>query len=463
MSAPSAASEVAQGNGLSNKTYEQGFTSLFTKAIHAGQSPEPLHGAVIPPIYMTSTYAQEAPAVHKGYDYTRAGNPTFTGLEIQLAALEGAKYATVFASGLSAFSALMSTLKSGDVVIAFQSLYGGTFRLLDKVFSPLGIHHVLLQTCDWPALEKAVSGDFSGAANLSSETEKELRGRRPRIFIFETPTNPLLEVVDIEKAAAICKRNSPEGNMETADYQGPMVVCDNTFATTCVQKPLLLNADVVVHSSTKYIGGHSDVIGGVLATNLEWLRDKLNFVRMSMGLNPSPFDCWMLTRSTKTLPLRVERHCSNAMKVAEHFASHTHVKTTLYPGLATHPQHLVAKKQMVKNMYGGIVSVDFKLSYEQTIKALSSFKVFTLAESLGGVESLVCHPASMTHASIPPEIRTKIGITDGLVRFSVGVEDVEDLLADIDFALAAGAKYGGDASHDSTLPAQAKKVPKIDR
>ena len=374
-----------------------------TKAIHVGNEPEATTGAIMPPIYMTSTFVQESPGQTKGYDYTRAGNPNFTILEKLLASLEGAEYATVFSSGLGALTGLVSTLSSGDKVIGIQGVYGGTYRLFHSVFNRYGITFESLSKPTPDSLEKALSA-------------------KPKWLFFETPTNPLLEVFDIEELAKIAKKH------------GVMTIVDNTFATPYFQNPLQLGVDAVWHSTTKYVGGHSDVIGGAVITNNEKLKQALDFGRMAIGLNPSPFDTWLLTRGIKTLALRMEQHQRNALAIVHFFQSHPKVKKIHYPGLESHPNHLVAKKQM--KGFGGIVSIEFNLPLEKTKQLISSFKLFSLAESLGGVESLVCHPATMTHVSIPLEERHACGITDGLVRFSVGIEDSQDLIEDLSKALA---------------------------
>ena len=369
-----------------------------TKAIHIGQEADKTTGAVIPPIYMTSTYKQEWPNLHKGYDYTRAGNPNFHNLEQTLASIEEGKYATVFSSGLGATTGLISTLDSGDIVVAGKDLYGGTFRLLNSVFNTFGIKLDLIDTLDLNAVEIALK-------------------QKPKLIILESPTNPLLRISDIPAIIAIAKK------------YGIMTAIDNTFATPYFQNPLTWGVDVVLHSTTKYIGGHSDVVGGTLITNNKELDDKFKFNRMSIGLNPSPFDTWLLTRGIKTLAVRMEQHAKSALEVAKFLEAHPKVKTVYYPGLESHPQHDIAKKQM--RGFSGIVSVEFDLDLEQTKKLISSFEIFALAESLGGVESLVDHPASMTHASIPREERMKNGLNDGLVRFSVGIEHIDDIIKDL--------------------------------
>lgn len=373
-----------------------------TKAIHIGQHPDPHTGAIIPPVYMTSTYFQEAPNVHKGYDYTRAGNPNFTNLELTLASLEDGKYATVFSSGLGAITALISTLKGGDSVVAGNDLYGGTFRLLDQVFQNFNIKLQIIDTQDLTAVENALQ-------------------QNPKMILLESPTNPLLKISDIKSISAIAKK------------YGVLTVVDNTFATPFFQKPLALGADVVVHSTTKYIGGHSDVVGGVAITNNAEIKQKIDFMRKAMGLNPSPFDTWLTSRGVKTLGVRMEKHEQNALKVAQFLENHPKIKKVYYPGLPSHPDFEIAKSQM--SGFSGIVSVEFNLDIEKVKKLISNLKVFSLAESLGGIESLVDHPATMTHASIPQAERLKFGLSDGLVRFSVGIEDSSDQIEDLKKAL----------------------------
>lgn len=375
---------------------------FITKAIHVGNEPDPATGAIMPPIYMTSTFVQEAPGETKGYDYTRAGNPNFTIFEKVMAALEEGKYATVFSSGLGCLTGLISMLSSGDKVVAVNGVYGGTYRLFTKVFSRYGI-------------------DFSLITDPSPDALEVVLANKPKWLFFETPTNPLLDVFDITLMAKLAKKH------------GVLTIVDNTFATPYFQNPLTLGADVVWHSTTKYVGGHSDVIGGVAVTNDEKIKHSLDFARMAMGLNPSPFDVWLQTRGIKTLALRMEQHQRNALAIAKFLEKHPKVKKVFYPGLESHPGHAIAKKQM--KGFGGMVSVEFNLSMEETKKLIASFKLFSLAESLGGVESLVCHPALMTHASIPATDRHRCGIADGLVRFSVGIEDTQDLIDDLNHAL----------------------------
>lgn len=374
-----------------------------TKAIHVGGEPDPVTGAIMPPIYMTSTFVQEAPGQTKGYDYTRAGNPNFTKLEKVLASLEGGEYATVFSSGLGALTGMICSLLSpGDHVVAMDGLYGGTFRLFYKVFQRFGITLTTYNGQSLPKLEEALK-------------------RKPKWLLFETPTNPLLEIFDIKHLAQLAKKH------------GVLTIVDNTFATPYNQNPLQLGADVVWHSTTKYIGGHSDVIGGAIITNDKEIMEHCEFARKAVGVNPSPFDAWLTMRGLKTLGVRMKQHQENAMAIAHFLNKHPKVKKVYYPGLESHPQHAIAKKQM--RGFGGMVSAEFKLSLEETKKLISSFKLFALAESLGGVESLVNYPATMTHASIPSAERAKMGISDGLVRFSVGIEDGEDLISDLSHAL----------------------------
>ncbi len=375
-----------------------------TKAIHTGQKSDKETGAIIPPIYMTSTYVQKAPAQHKGYDYTRAGNPNFTNIEATLAALEDGKFATVFSSGLGGLSGILSMLKSGDTIVGTADMYGGSYRLINRIFIKYGL------------LFKSIN-----TQNLK-EAEAALK-ENPGLIFLETPTNPLLKISDIKAITALAKKYSV------------LSVVDNTFATPYFQNPLNLGADMVLHSTTKFIGGHSDVIGGVVITNNAGIKEKLDFGRMAIGLNPSPFDVWLGSRGIKTLAVRMERHWKNAMALARFLEKHPKVKKVYYPGLESHPNHDIASRQM--RGFSGIVSVEFDFNLENTKKLISRFKYFSLAESLGGVESLVDHPASMTHASIPKEEREKTGLTDGLVRFSVGIEDYQDLQYDIEQAIAS--------------------------
>ncbi len=372
-----------------------------TDAIHAGQIPDPTTGAITTPIYQTSTYAQEALGVHKGYEYGRTHNLTRQALEKNIATLEKGKYGIAFASGLSSVQAILGLVKSGDHLVVTDNVYGGTYRLMELIFKNYGLDF------SWV--------DTSGIKNIENAIKKNTK-----IVYIETPTNPILNITDIQATAKICKA------------QNLICVVDNTFMTPYFQKPLLLGADVVLHSTTKYLNGHCDIIGGMLITNDEKIHERLRYLQNAVGAVPSPFDCWLTLRATKTLAVRMKQHNENAIQIADYLSTNSYVKKVIYPGLKSHPQHELAKKQM--SGFGGMISVDFG-SLDNAKKMIGKLKVFTLAESLGGVESLLCHPASMTHASVPKEERNKLGITDGLLRFSVGIEDVEDLIADIEQAL----------------------------
>ncbi len=375
-----------------------------TKAIHAGVEPDPSTGAIMTPIFQTSTYVQSAPGEHKGYEYARTQNPTRHALEANLAALENGVGAACFGSGLAAMDAIIKLLKSGDEVVAVNDLYGGSYRLLTKVYEKFGI--------------KSRFVDMSSVENL----EKSLSAATKLIWL-ETPTNPMLNLVDIE---AICK---------IAKNHGIMVCVDNTFASPYLQTPIDMGADLVLHSATKYLGGHSDVVLGAVVTATEELNDALHFIQNASGGVPGPQDCFLVLRGIKTLHVRVQRACENAMKVAQFLEKHPKVSKVYYPGLESHPSYDLAARQM--RMAGGMVSFDLMdNSMENSFEVLKRFKIFSLAESLGGVESLVGHPASMTHASIPKEQRMNVGLTDSLIRLSVGIEDVEDLIGDLENALA---------------------------
>ena len=375
-----------------------------THAIHTGQAHEPHTGAVIPPIYATSTFAQISPGETRGYDYTRSGNPGFTNLENTLAALENAKFATVFSSGVAAITAIVSTLKQGDVVVAEENIYGCTYRMFDKVFKKFGVEIVYY--------------DLSNPDNYSKITE-----HNPVLVWIESPTNPMLKVLDIDPISEYAKK------------AGASLVVDNTFASPINQCPLDMGADLTISSTTKYINGHSDCLGGVVCTNDEEWAEKMIFSQKAIGLNPSPFDAWLIARGVKTLSVRMQRHQENALQFATTLEAMEVTSYVRYPFLPSHPQYAIAKKQM--NGGSGIVTINFNLTLEQTRQLVSGFKLFTLAESLGGIESLVCHPASMTHATIPQVEREKVGITDGLVRFSIGIEHVDDILEDVMQSLAA--------------------------
>jgi len=372
-----------------------------TAAVHAGQHPDPETGAVIPPVYATSTFAQITPGQTRGYDYTRSGNPNFTRLEACLSTLENAQHACVFSSGVAAITAVVSTLKQGDKVIAEENIYGCTYRMFDKVFEKFGVE---IQYVDFtaPGSLDLITPDFA-------------------MVWIESPTNPLLKVVDIQAVA------------ERASAVGIPSVVDNTFASPYFQKPLDLGATLSLSSTTKYTNGHSDCLGGVVCTNdTEW-QDKMIFAQKAIGLNPSPQDCWLIQRGIKTLPLRMKQHAANALEITEFLLQQDAVQTVHYPFHPSHPQYDLATKQMTGG--SGIIVVNLNRALEETIQFVSGLQYFHLAESLGGVESLVCHPASMTHASIPKEQREKVGITDGTVRLSVGIEDAEDLIADLKAAL----------------------------
>lgn len=374
-----------------------------TKAIHAGIDPDPATGAVMTPIYQTSTYAQSSPGVHKGYEYARTGNPTRTVLENNLAALENGKFGICFSSGLAAMDAVIRLLQPGDEVLACDDLYGGSYRLLTKVHGGFGI-----------------KSRFVGMNNLTA-FESAIRPETKLIWI-ETPTNPMLNIVDI---LAICT---------VAKKKGILTCVDNTFASPYLQNPLDLGADIVLHSATKYIGGHSDVVHGAIVINSEIYAQKLRFIQNAVGAVPGPQDCFLILRGIKTLHLRVERACQNAAKIADFLRSHSKIKQVFYPGFIDHPGHDIAASQM--RHFGGMVSFNlFTDTLDFAEKILSSTKLFTLAESLGGVESLIGHPATMTHASIPREERLKVGLTDSLIRLSVGIEDVSDLIDDLNVAI----------------------------
>jgi cystathionine beta-lyase/cystathionine gamma-synthase len=379
---------------------EPGFS---TRAIHAGQEPDPTTGAVMTPIYQTSTYAQEALGKNKGYEYARTHNRTRAALEANLAALEGGRHGLCFASGLAAANTLVMTLSAGDHVVAGNNLYGGTYRLFEKVLRRLGLAFTFVNASDLKAIEGA----------LTPAT---------RMLVVETPTNPMMQLTDIAGVAALTRS------------RGIKLVVDNTFMTPFFQRPLTLGADVVLHSVTKYLNGHSDMVGGALVTSDDRLAESLRYLQNAAGAVPGPMDCWLALRGTKTLAVRMERHERNARALAEHLARHPRVAHTLYPGLASHPQHELARRQA--SGFGGMISfVPGDGSLEAGRCVFDRFRLFTRAESLGGVESLVCHPASMTHASVPREDRLAIGFADGLLRLSVGIEDLEDLAADLDQAL----------------------------
>ena len=371
-----------------------------TKAIHAGQKPEETSGAVMPPIFQTSTYAQEAPNVNQGYDYARVGNPTRTALEKLVAGLENADEAVCFSSGVASMDAIMKMFRPGDHIVTTNDLYGGSYRLFTKVFEPYGIEFTFVDMTDLDAVKKSIKPTT-------------------KLIWIETPTNPLLRVVDIEALAQIGKDNDI------------LTAVDNTFASPYLQRPLELGADITMHSATKYLGGHSDVIAGVVASSNSEVLEKLRFQVKTTGAVPGPMDCYLVLRGIKTLSVRVQRSVDNAKEIAQWLVNHPEIETINYPGLKSHPQHEIAAKQM--DDFGAMISFSLKDdSIEAATKLMSKTKIFTLAESLGGVESLISHPASMTHGSIPKDIREKAGLKDSLIRISVGIEDVEDLIEDLD-------------------------------
>lgn len=374
-----------------------------TKAIHAGQSPEPRTGAVMVPIFQTSTFAQESPGKHTGYEYARTGNPTRTAYEACVAALENGDYALAFSSGLATTDTLLHTLKAGDHVICADDVYGGTFRLFDKVLTRFNLQFTFMDLSDLKAVEAAIKPNT-------------------KMLWIETPTNPTLKIFDI---AALAK---------LARSKNVLSVVDNTFMSAYFQKPLTLGADVVIHSVTKYMNGHSDVVGGVLITSHKELYEQVKFLQNAVGAIPGPQDCFLVMRGLKTLHVRMKQHQENAIAVARFLEKHPKVEKVLYPGLESHPQHLLAKKQM--SGFGGMISFYVKGGINESRKVLEKVKIFTLAESLGGVESLIELPAIMTHASIPPENRKALGIGDNLIRISVGIEESVDLIADLDQALS---------------------------
>jgi cystathionine gamma-lyase len=376
-----------------------------TRAIHAGQSPDPVTGAVMTPVYYTSTYAQTGPGEHKGFEYSRTHNLTRFALEANLASLEGGAGGLCFASGLAATSTLLQLFDAGAHVIACDDLYGGTFRLFDKVYRRLGFEFTYVDP-------------FGGAAAVA-------QAMRPttKLVWVETPTNPLLKIVDIAAVAQLCKQH------------GVMLAVDNTFMTPYFQRPLELGADVVAHSLTKYLNGHSDVVGGALITADASLRDRLAFLQNAAGAVPSPMDSFLVMRGTKTLHVRMDRHEANANALAGWLAEHAQVERVIYPGLPSHPQHALAKRQ--QRGFGGMISFVLRGGLDEARRFLSACQIFTLAESLGGVESLIEHPAIMTHASLGADRRAALGIADGFIRLSVGIEDIADLKADLERAFRA--------------------------
>ena len=391
-------------------SFKPGECSFETLAIHAGQEPETTTGAVVVPIFQTSTYAQESLGnPRQGYDYSRADNPTRKAYEDCIAALENGRYGTAYSSGMGAINNCMYLLKTGDEVIVGDDVYGGTYRFFTKVMDGFGITARFVDTSDLQAVEQAFTP-------------------KTRMIWVETPTNPLLKIADLKALSGLAK-----------SHRAYMVV-DNTFMSPYFQKPLDLGADIVVHSATKYLGGHSDVIGGALVTNDAEIHERMKFCQKSVGAVPGPFDCWLTLRGLKTLAIRMREHQANATKIAQWLSEHPEVERVIYPGLPSHPQHELAKRQM--SGFGGMVSFVVRGGLDKAKKVLEGTKIFLLAESLGGVESLIEHPAIMTHASIPPERRREIGISDGLIRLSVGIEAYEDLQRDLECALNSGVPCG---------------------
>ncbi|MEY4583043.1 MAG: hypothetical protein RL701_7746 [Pseudomonadota bacterium] len=380
---------------------------LDTLAIHAGQVPDPQTGAVMPPIHLSSTFAQAGPGQHRGFEYSRTGNPTRGMLEQCVAALEGGEHGIAFASGSAASAALLGTLLPGDHVIACDDVYGGTFRLMDKVFAPQGI-------------------SFTRVDLTKPELARAAVRPNTKLLWVETPTNPLLKLIDLALMAKLC-----------ADANLKLIV-DNTFATPLLQRPLLLGAHAVVHSTTKYLNGHSDVVGGIIVTRDAALSNRLHFLQNAIGAVPSPFDCYLVLRGLKTLPVRMRQHCALALNLARFLESQSAVASVRYPGLASHPQYALAQRQMA--LPGGMISCELRGGLAAARAMLETTRLFVCAESLGGVESLIEHPATMTHASVPAEARAELGITDGLIRLSVGLEAESDLQADLLAGLAAAAR-----------------------
>lgn len=371
--------------------------------IHGGQQPDKAYGSVMPPIYQTSTYAQTTPGAHKGYEYSRTHNPTRTALECSIASIENAKHGLAFASGMAAMDTILKLFQPGDEIISTDDLYGGSYRLMTQIFEKYGlkIHFVNMENPD---------------------TVAQFLNDKTRLIWIETPTNPMMKVVDIRAIAALGKDHNA------------LVAVDNTFASPYLQQPLDLGADIVLHSATKYLAGHSDTVLGLLVVNDDALQEKLAFIQNSGGAVPGPMDCFLTLRGIKTLHLRMQRHCENGAAVAIYLQHHPKIEKVYWPGLVDHPNHEVAKKQM--NAFGGMLSfVPQGGDLKTTINIVENLELFTLAESLGGVESLAGHPASMTHASIPKAVREKSGVVDGLIRLSVGIEDVQDLIEDLDQAI----------------------------
>ena len=376
---------------------------LATRAVHAGQEPEPLAGAVTTPIFQTSTYVQEALGRNKGFEYARTSNPTRQALERNVAALEGGIHGFAFGSGMGAIHATLTLLSAGDHVVSGENVYGGTYRLMDRVMSRQGLAFSFVDTSDTAAVERAI-------------------GPQTKLLFCETPTNPMMRLADLAALGSL------------AASRNLVFVVDNTFATPVFQRPFDFGADVVVHSTTKYLNGHSDMVGGLAVVKRDDLAEQLAFIQKSVGAVPGPFDCWLALRGTKTLAVRMRQHDENGRRIAQWLAADQRVQRVYYPGLPSHPQHDLACRQM--KGFGGMISLETG-SLERARRMVASTKLFALAESLGGVESLIGHPATMTHAAVPNALRDAMGLTDGLVRLSVGIEDVDDLIADLDQALRA--------------------------
>jgi len=374
-----------------------------SKTIHGGQSPEKAYGAVMPPIYQTSTYAQSTPGGHKGFEYSRTHNPTRQALERSLASIEAGTFGFAFGSGLAAMDAVLKLLKPGDEVISTDDLYGGSYRLFTKIFEDFGIRFHFVNMSSMVHIDAAIN-------------------ENTRLIWVETPTNPMINVIDIKAVATLCKSKNI------------LLAVDNTFASPYLQQPLVLGADIVMHSATKYLAGHSDVILGSLVTNDKNLAEKLGFIQNASGAVPGPMDSFLTLRGIKTLHVRMQRHCENAAQIALYLKQHPKIEKVYWPGFEEHPNHQIAKSQMTD--FGGMLSFVTKgANYDSAIRIVENLKLFTLAESLGGVESLAGHPASMTHASIPKEIREQSGVVDALIRLSIGIEDVRDLISDLDQAI----------------------------
>jgi cystathionine beta-lyase/cystathionine gamma-synthase len=374
-----------------------------SKTIHGGQEPDKAYGAVMPPIYQTSTYAQTTPGGHKGFEYSRTHNPTRQALERSLASIEAGEFAFAFGSGLAAMDAVLKLLKPGDEVVSTDDLYGGSYRLFTKIFEDFGIRFHFVNMSNVDNVEAAIN-------------------KNTRMIWVETPTNPMMNVIDIKAVSVLCKSNDV------------LLAVDNTFASPYIQQPLNLGADIVMHSATKYLAGHSDVILGSLVTNDKSLAERLGFIQNASGAVPGPMDSFLTLRGIKTLHVRMQRHCENAAEIAHYLKTHPKIEKVYWPGFEDHPNHHIAKAQM--SDFGGMLSFVTKgANYESAIQIVEKLKLFTLAESLGGVESLAGHPASMTHASIPKEIREQSGVVDALIRLSIGIEDVRDLIADLDQAI----------------------------